>query len=283
MRCPSCGTENEPDSRFCGECGTRLGPTLPPTQKIPPNAPAGAPVPRNVSTPQGAQPVVPRNVSAQPLAGGPAPRLSPPLVAPPSPAPQPPPAFAQQPPRASSPYSAPVPAPMASMPPPEDPIDLQTTKKRNSKRTTGAPAQDSLPQLGSRRRLGLILFVLIVDLGLAIAGAAMLAEGLSTDDPPPRTTSDTAAPKPAAALPAAASAPAPAPAPAPAATTTPVAQPIAAPGSSSLTNAIPDLPPPPEPEKPRHSRKKKSTGKPGSGSAPVDPYEGSDQPGPPPP
>src|ERR1700760_2523072 len=37
MRCPSCGTENAPDSRFCGGCGARFGPPsarVAPTQKI---------------------------------------------------------------------------------------------------------------------------------------------------------------------------------------------------------------------------------------------------------
>ena len=35
MRCPSCGTENAPDSRFCGGCGGKLGTTLAPTTKLP--------------------------------------------------------------------------------------------------------------------------------------------------------------------------------------------------------------------------------------------------------
>src|SRR5688572_7760796 len=36
MRCPSCGTDNEPDSRFCGGCGARLAgeSRLAPTQKV---------------------------------------------------------------------------------------------------------------------------------------------------------------------------------------------------------------------------------------------------------
>ncbi|HUJ57401.1 MAG TPA: zinc-ribbon domain-containing protein [Kofleriaceae bacterium] len=42
MRCPSCGTENAPDSRFCGGCGARLGasgPRVAPTAKISDDAP----------------------------------------------------------------------------------------------------------------------------------------------------------------------------------------------------------------------------------------------------
>src|SRR5262245_53907187 len=37
MRCPSCGTDNAPDSRFCGGCGARFGTSasrVAPTQKI---------------------------------------------------------------------------------------------------------------------------------------------------------------------------------------------------------------------------------------------------------
>jgi hypothetical protein len=56
MRCPSCGTDNAPDSRFCGGCGARFGASaarVAPTQKIaddasfPPRhlAPGGSAVP----------------------------------------------------------------------------------------------------------------------------------------------------------------------------------------------------------------------------------------------
>ncbi|MBC7974362.1 MAG: zinc ribbon domain-containing protein, partial [Myxococcales bacterium] len=36
MRCPSCGTDNAPGSRFCGGCGAKLAVSarLAPTQKI---------------------------------------------------------------------------------------------------------------------------------------------------------------------------------------------------------------------------------------------------------
>src|SRR5688572_16392253 len=49
MRCPKCGTENAPDSRFCGVCGA-MQPSLPPQQqrlaptaKISDDAPIAAP------------------------------------------------------------------------------------------------------------------------------------------------------------------------------------------------------------------------------------------------
>src|SRR5215510_10391048 len=54
MRCPNCGTDNAPDSRFCGGCGARQAsdPRVAPTQKISDDArfplhqlaPAAAPV-----------------------------------------------------------------------------------------------------------------------------------------------------------------------------------------------------------------------------------------------
>ena len=46
MRCPTCGTENAPDSRFCGGCGARLAPArVAPTQTTDdaPYAPPGQP------------------------------------------------------------------------------------------------------------------------------------------------------------------------------------------------------------------------------------------------
>jgi len=39
VACPNCGAPNEPESRFCGECGVELAPGLPPAgQSIPPPA-----------------------------------------------------------------------------------------------------------------------------------------------------------------------------------------------------------------------------------------------------
>src|SRR5687768_2039256 len=62
MRCPSCGTENEPDSRFCGGCGARLGGTLAPTHKIVDTGPAQAVAPPTAA--QQAQAIA-RQVSAE--------------------------------------------------------------------------------------------------------------------------------------------------------------------------------------------------------------------------
>jgi hypothetical protein len=51
MRCPTCGTENEPDSRFCGGCGARLNESVPPRASSQPPAKISAPQSR-VSAPQ---------------------------------------------------------------------------------------------------------------------------------------------------------------------------------------------------------------------------------------
>jgi len=57
MRCPSCGTDNAPDSRFCGGCGARFGVVehrVAPTAKISDDAPypqAAVPMQRAVSQP----------------------------------------------------------------------------------------------------------------------------------------------------------------------------------------------------------------------------------------
>ncbi len=77
MRCPTCGTENAPDSRFCGGCGARFtsaSSRVAPTQKISDDTPfpptgsmAGSPyVAQSVS--HIAPPTMPRTVSQPPMA-----------------------------------------------------------------------------------------------------------------------------------------------------------------------------------------------------------------------
>jgi hypothetical protein len=54
MRCPTCNTENTPDSRFCGGCGAKLALTEPrvaPTAKIPDDAPFPIPGALTTTTP----------------------------------------------------------------------------------------------------------------------------------------------------------------------------------------------------------------------------------------
>lgn len=169
MRCPSCGTENAPDSRFCGGCGARLGASaqrLAPTQKISddaifPQRPAAG-------GGHGGQAV------AQPGGG---PRLVPPAAyAPGGLAPQP---SAPQP-------SAPQPRAISSAPP-----SVQATSPATARPPNGSARQPQVsprtsqlddPSLSmpivARRPWGLIIFLLVLDLGLGAAGIWMLSEGL---------------------------------------------------------------------------------------------------------
>ena len=187
MRCPSCGTDNAPDSRFCGGCGARLGASgqrVAPTQKISddasfpqrqlaPGAGSAVPVtapgvvaPRTISasaTPflaQGASP------AQRPLAGGSAAPARPAAAPPIAPAPRPPGAT----PRSQSAPAGPVGAAGTPTPP----------GGRPSPRPQAMVVDDpslSLP-IPARRPWALIALVLVIDLGLAVSGAWMLSQGL---------------------------------------------------------------------------------------------------------
>ena len=63
MRCATCGTHNEPDSRFCGGCGARLAGTVAPTHKIVANPALG-----NAQPTQPVTPVPTREQQAQAIA-----------------------------------------------------------------------------------------------------------------------------------------------------------------------------------------------------------------------
>jgi zinc-ribbon domain len=209
MRCPSCGTQNEPDSRFCGGCGARLHGTLAPTHKIVPDPQVVAAQPAPSLREQQAQAIA-RQVSAE--------------------------YAAQRQPSAPQPVqpqrSTPVPQ---AVPPsaPQNGSDLQ--RPRSSSQQPVRSRSNSVPQgvyapprttpasgggaIGSqprssraldepiavpRRRWGLILFVLVFDLGLAAAGVYLLNEGLSANrapDPTPPTKVGAAEPPPAAPAP----------------------------------------------------------------------------------
>jgi hypothetical protein len=178
MRCPSCGTENAPDSRFCGGCGARLvsEQRVAPTHKISddarwdsaqPSSPAAAVTPTSVprkhpgSAPPGTyqvpvrpptSPVIP--VSAPRSAMQPVPQM--PMSIPP----------ASSAPRAGDPPARPSTAPMQRssgqrIVPPAPPV-------RSSAKSLEPP----------RSRWGLILLVLLIDIGLAAAGVVLLREGL---------------------------------------------------------------------------------------------------------
>jgi zinc-ribbon domain len=191
MRCPSCGTENAPDSRFCGGCGARLGVSgqrLAPTQKISDDASFPSPRPATAGTGHAghaghavAQPgAAPRLVPAPYVPNGPVPQQSlppphainnaPPSVYPTSPAPRPPNGSTRQ-------------------PPLRPPTQLDDPSL-------------SMPMV-ARRPWGLIIVVLLLDLGLGIAGAWMLREGLddepSAPDAAPRSEASATLPSAVAA------------------------------------------------------------------------------------
>ncbi|HEX3477086.1 MAG TPA: zinc-ribbon domain-containing protein [Kofleriaceae bacterium] len=168
MRCPSCGTDNALDSRFCGGCGTRFtvsGQRVAPTQKISDDA----------SFPQ-------RQLGRQhaPGAGSAVPITAPGVVAPravPTAQFLPPGAPPAQRPLAggSAAPSRPARAPATPRPSPRPP----------SPRPPSIDPSLSLP-IAARRPWALIVVVLLIDLGLAAAGIWMLAHGLG-DRPGPRS------------------------------------------------------------------------------------------------
>jgi hypothetical protein len=195
MRCSSCGTENAPDSRFCGECGARTAPsTVAPTQKISDDAPI--PVPS-----QAAYTAANNPYSIPPANHGP-PSMPPPSIPPTN---NPFPGTGSIPPTNVSPYSgsqigraqtAPSPASIpptnnpyvappgtGSMPPTSvSPGTVQRHASTPSPRAASPTPSVSLPrkQQGGGTRWGIVMFVLAIDLGLAAAGAWMLRAGLST-------------------------------------------------------------------------------------------------------
>lgn len=233
MRCPSCGTQNEADSRFCGGCGARLTPSrLAPTQKIAENAPA-QPV-------QHAQ--LPRTPSIS----------QPPPVQPMAPS-------VNRPPRVSS----------GNVQPPRTPTPVPE-------------AASSLP--APRRRWGLVIGVLVIDVGLAAAGAWLLSQGLASSSGPaaPATRGSGSATvksgvlegavptsRAAAALPA----PTPPPPPSPPSTVAPTVTPIdPAPAPVPPVTAEPAAAAAIAPTKPPRAVRKKQRANRRPASAPLDPY-----------
>jgi hypothetical protein len=212
MRCPSCGTDNAPDSRFCGGCGTRFtvsGQRVAPTQKISddtsfPQRPlerqlapgAGSAVPitaPGVVAPRAA-PATPRAAPATPFLPQGAPPAQRPLAG------------------GSAAPARPQPSPRRQAVVMEDPRDgtrgaaaaIDRDPRDATRGAVNGPAQPvqrgreaprsidpalSLP-IAARRPWALIVVVLLIDLGLAGAGIWMLAHGLG-DRPsrpaPPRS------------------------------------------------------------------------------------------------
>jgi hypothetical protein len=275
MRCPQCGTHNEPDSRFCGGCGARLAGTLAPTQKISPDVQfAPGPIQPQPTTLQRQPP--PPNSASQPSAR-PASGQQP--LARPSSAPQP--VQQRQP-------SAPQPVARASQPsvPPigqRGPRAQSVPPASNGVPASVRPARGSLADASLSiapahgRPWGVIIVVLVIDLALAATGGWLLSQGLA--DPPAPTPGSAAKTgstsgetkaigtiAPAVAMPAARITPPPAPPrPANPSTVMPVTPPEPA--------AAPEKPSPPK------ARKRPSKVKPAGG--PVDPYNEPPPPGPP--
>jgi len=174
MRCPSCGTENAPDSRFCGGCGARLAVSdqrLAPTQKISDDASFPSPRPATAGTGHAGHAGHVGHAVAQPGAG---PRLVPAPYVPSGPAPQ---------------QNLPPPRAISSAPPSVYPASPATGRPPNGSARQPQlrpPTQLDDPSLSmpmvARRPWGLIIVVLLLDLGLGIAGAWMLREGLG-DEP----------------------------------------------------------------------------------------------------
>lgn len=193
MRCASCGTENAPDSRFCGGCGARIGasgPRVAPTQKISDEAPypkvTPAPVPIAHSA---AQQSGPRAIPRTPYVPSVPP--SQPIVTQPG--------VPQRPASAPPPY-APVPTPLPAMSPPAIPAATPSSPSASPHAPNGASRPTpsiSMPTM-ARRPWRLIIIVLILDAALAGVGAWMLSQGLSD-----KTSGKTLAPRTGAVTPAA--------------------------------------------------------------------------------
>lgn len=175
MRCPTCGTENAPDSRFCGGCGARLEPArVAPTVKLPDDTPIATPhhvPPVRIPTP------VPASIPPADAVGH---------------LPTPPPgsmSLGSIPPRAGS------------IPPQNAQPAIPSTVNRQ--RAPVSSPSLSMPAAAPRRSGALIAVLVIADLGLAAAGAFMLMKGLQKPaaKPAQKTEARQAPPAPVAVAP----------------------------------------------------------------------------------
>jgi TonB family protein len=243
MRCPSCGTDNEADSRFCGGCGARLpGPEAPrvaPTIKLSDDAPYPTPAPppaHSFGTDDALVPTLPRHQSLPPTGSS-----RPPASIPPT--------------GSRAPASIPPTASRA-------PVSIPPT---NSRPPVISSPSLSMP-LPPRRPWGLIVVVVVIDLALAGAGGLLLAKGLSAKS----VATSLVTPAPA---------PAPSVTPIPSPSASPSPSPSPPPGASPPPAAAPAPPPPPAAEKhdpkaaaKRHADHKPTTRTPPGGEGPEDPY-----------
>lgn len=197
MRCPSCGTENAPDSRFCGGCGARLEPPrVAPTFKITDDAAYPAPQQAIPTPPPGSLNQIGHLPTPTPgsLAMPPQPRLG--SIPPTNPAQ----AIARP---SSAPPTDRLPSKPPDAPPPAARVPTPVPAAAPSMSMPAAPKKSS----------ALIAVVLIADLGLAAAGGALLFKGLQKPKAAAKPAQKTEArPAPASAAAADVSAPPPAPA-----------------------------------------------------------------------
>jgi hypothetical protein len=263
MRCPTCGTENVPDSRFCGACGAKLTPAenrVAPTAKISDDAPFpahyGSQSPQSYAPPHNNGPasIPPNTFQAPNYQSGPA---------------SIPPNTYQAPNYQSGPASIPpntYQAP-ASIPPTNlgfggKPASIPPNQMYGRAQSVGAVATHepsmSMPVV-ARPRWGLIILVLLLDVGLAAAGAVMLQKGLAKPEPVEVPLAPTGSATGSATPVAPKAAVEPAASPTVAASIAAVAQQ----GDGSNSDPAPTKP---EPKKPAAS-------KPKTGPSPQDPYE----------
>ena len=198
MRCPSCGTENAPDSRFCGGCGARMqsSPLVAPTQNISDDSP----YPQSPPQPG---PISGQHYQSGPATLPPANQGYPPPSIPPQnnsfgPASVPPQnntygtGPASVPPQNNSFGPASVP-PQSATPRPSPAVSVRTPSQPTPSVSARAPKANGVARnvtpvpaysdasLGKPpgRRWGLVITVLVFDLALAGAGIYLLTEGLA--------------------------------------------------------------------------------------------------------
>jgi hypothetical protein len=201
MRCSTCGTDNAPDSRFCGGCGARQPSSeqrLAPTAKISDEAP----YPPTQASPTTNVRVAPKG----PVSYAP-PSIPPPAIA------SPVPGSLVRPGSEPNPYGATGPQQPISKPPASSP---PTSQNRSVSAQRPAPAPHVSSASGSiavpQRPIGLIVVILLVDLGLAATGGVLLSKGLAGGDDKkseaapakPQSAIEAPAPDPAQAVAAAA-------------------------------------------------------------------------------
>jgi hypothetical protein len=186
MRCSTCGTDNEPDSRFCGNCGAKVG------GSVAPGAFTTKPGPGRVAPTQKIPPGAPLAASMQPQSISGKVRNTPPSM--------PPPVGSQPVSVQMAPNAAVIPR-TSSNPGVQQPVSVNQTSVRPSapqvqrsqppRPAASAPSIDgashrgtSVPRKG--RNWPLIVILFIIDLGLAGSGAFMLQRGLVRDDEVPQ-------------------------------------------------------------------------------------------------